>query len=564
MLQDEFVNVAHRSEELRVQQLWSLNLARLKGKFHARIMCVAELYVRWWNLLQEAAPNIAACRELGLNIQQGIVHVREMWHLFVSTSSVLPSMLGLYVHFYQHLIGDPHKAAKIREKYDEYIHTAGGLSESITFRGCGPDDGIIEVSAKRDSMGEIVAYNRSFCQMTGYVPGELLKTNILGVMPEIYRAAHTRALEECGRVVEYGGKWSLAKNVRVHLLCKSGYVVPAVLKIVDLPHFVNGHSFVAGMSRVKEFENYNVVRLLLDPKLGIAATSSSIIMTPHAHIDCGSYFRGVQPGNDPTARTSVCELVENFNRISGDKREPAVISREKQRREFVDRVVLCQYDKIQTKQSGLLGYEVRLFVVPRPPNLVPYPVCRSDAELVYSLRFNQFIISRRGEETPGKGQDDYLFYGAMRSRKNTQDEFMISKDGRRLVTSQCGNSADTNPGCAVGFPKGYYKAVLNQIVCFGLDPASVPLWKRVSCKRSLWIVRIQGGLRRWGHDLQNKQVGGVRQGEAGGEHAVPEPGTGAGAGSGPSESQVANELIHLADRTGQVHEDCDKEPESVL
>ncbi len=273
VLQTEFVDVAHRSKELRVQQLWGLNLARMKKKFHSRTMRVAELYVRWWNLLQEDAPSIAACRELGFSIQSGIERIRHMWRLFVSTASVPPSVLALYAKIFECLLGDHHEAAKVREKYAEYAHA--GPADNVAFKGCGPDEGIVEVSAVRGHTGEVMSYNLVFSQISGYVPGELIKMDIDLMIPEIYREAHKKAFGRCRELMEYGGKCQTGRKIRAHLLDKSGFLVPVVIKVVDFPHFVNGHSFVAGVSRVMDLEDYSMVHLLLDPRMDVVATSSS-------------------------------------------------------------------------------------------------------------------------------------------------------------------------------------------------------------------------------------------------------------------------------------------------
>ena len=276
-MQTEFVDVAHKSGEIRAQQLWGLNIARLKTKFHAKIMLVADMYVRWWNLIQEPAPNICSFRELGHNIRAGISQAKQLWRTFVKTSSIHISALGLYVRFFEQILGDKRKAARLKEKYGEYT-SAGKVNDgSLAFKSCGPDEGIVEISAKREKMGTVVSHNRAFCQISGYYPGELLNANITVLMPEIYREAHKSALERCCKTVEAGGKCDLDKGIRAHLLNKGGFLVPIVIKIVDLPHFVNGYSFVAGVSVSAEFRDYTQVNLLLDLQFCILATSSSTL-----------------------------------------------------------------------------------------------------------------------------------------------------------------------------------------------------------------------------------------------------------------------------------------------
>ncbi len=274
MVQREIVDTSYLRREVRDRQLWSLNLSRLRGKFHARIIRAAEMYVRWWNLLLEPAPDLNAFRELGAGIQKKIEQAKKLWHTFVRTGSVSAAVLGVYTRFYGQLLGDVKKAERLREKHGEALEAKAGGNSEFDQKGC--DEGIVEVSAKSTTRGEVVGYNRAFSQITGYLPGELLKTNLTTIMPEIYREAHSKAMGACCVALEFGEEYDMQRKFASYLLDKGRHLVPVRIKIVDLPHFVNGYSLVAGVSRTHGFGDYGVVHLLVDPGLLVTAVSSSM------------------------------------------------------------------------------------------------------------------------------------------------------------------------------------------------------------------------------------------------------------------------------------------------
>ncbi len=152
-----------------------------------------------------------------------------------------------------------------------------------------------------------------------------------------------------------------------------------------------------------------------------------------------------------------------------DKKSPADLSKERIRPEFTDASVLCQYHRILTRQESVLGYDVQLSFLPQPSSMFRAPICRSEVQFLYSLRFNKFVVES-WDATQDKLPDEYSMHYC--------DSFE-SKSNRGPQTSR--QRADsTTQQQQQDSPKGYYKQVQVLIQKIGIDPASVPLWKTVS------------------------------------------------------------------------------------
>jgi PAS domain S-box-containing protein len=247
---------------------------RMQRKFRSKILESAEIYARWWDLLQESSPAFPIFAELGITLLNCVEFVKKLWNRIKHSAVIPKDAFSLYVLFCENLEADPEKARRLRQKYGN--ENVKAIRDDFTMAGYSENgECIVSVSAKKDTVGDVIGCNKAFSQVTGYVTTELLGKKLTKVIPSVYQKAHDEAFKRCSAMIEYGEKcesWSKSTYIQM----KSGYIVPVKIRVIDFPHFANNSVFIAAISVPKKERMYRTAHFLLDPEKFIVAMSSSI------------------------------------------------------------------------------------------------------------------------------------------------------------------------------------------------------------------------------------------------------------------------------------------------
>lgn len=254
----------------------------MQRKFRTRILRTAEMHVRWWDLLQESSPDLLTFLSLGTSLLAATREIKHMWRELRRSSAIHSSVLSVYARFCGRIQDDKRKAARLVHKYGEEGSRRLDETALAATGQTGSDEGVIAVSARKETLGQIITCNKAFSQIAGYIQPELTGRPVTSLMPSIYRDMHAAVMEKCCAKIERGeSDQQKAQSTKycLQILHKAGYIVPVTMRLVDAPHFINGHSFVASVTRTKEATGYGQAYLILDTERRIVAFTSSIFDT---------------------------------------------------------------------------------------------------------------------------------------------------------------------------------------------------------------------------------------------------------------------------------------------
>jgi len=306
-------------------------------KFMRKIENNAVLYRQFWDILEEKTPRYDAFEKVGFAILQGTQELEALWCDFKARNTIVAGSLYLYSAYCTTIERDAHKATEIHECMQQSRVIYNGNLLSIS-----KEMGLISVRGNLEELGFVKQYNAAFSSMFGYNKEELINTNIVHIIPSIYKKAHDNGIREAYHAIESGKTVKLTEN-QVFVIVKTHNIIPATMKILELPSYANENLFIASLAKSKLLMAYDTIHVLMDTQFNIQG------VTANCELYIGVTAEMIQGNNYNISKvmpafTSYAEGIMKFETV--------------QERDF--RLI---YKKIETRKHELLGYHLQMTVV---------------------------------------------------------------------------------------------------------------------------------------------------------------------------------------------------------
>eukprot|EP01022_Parablepharisma_sp_SALTPOND_P004365 TRINITY_DN120165_c0_g1_i1.p1 TRINITY_DN120165_c0_g1~~TRINITY_DN120165_c0_g1_i1.p1 ORF type:complete len:892 (-),score=63.92 TRINITY_DN120165_c0_g1_i1:2141-4816(-) len=412
-----------RSEKQSQRNIFTTKLQKMQDKFRRKILETTKTYVRWWDTLLESTPSLTRFKEIGLALLENTSIMRKMWKEAKRLPAIPQLVLYLYVKFCENIRGDNTKVKRLKLQYSN--RNVKRVTENSATSFTVSEEGILAVSVKKETMGNIVLCNKTVSRILGYLPGELVNRNLLMLIPPIYHESHLKGFRKSCALIEYGEKVE-GFNKEAYIVGKAGYLIPIILRTVDLPHMMNGHIFVVSVSLPKDYTKYTVAHMLLDPKKRIIGITAN----------CKMYL-GVTLN---ILKQPVEEVISSFNFTAEDQEQSFNYGTYK-------------YKSILSQEKELLGYKVRIIEKQTQVSELKWSIQCPLGQFSFDARCGKYIL-REG------GNNDLKAVG-----EETQEVFEAKTDAVKDKV--------------LSIPKGYYGQIYKYIVSHSIDPSSISLWSKV-------------------------------------------------------------------------------------
>jgi len=350
-----------------------------EAKFVKEVEKTAELYREFWSTLSVKTPDYARFEEIGFKMLKKSDRLEKLWSLFKNQNTLSASTLWLYSLYCEKIQTDTIRAEEIKDSVQHkrlVINT-----DKSTYSTYSTDSPLITASQKLSNLGNIRKYNAAFSSILGYGKNELVNAPLIRIIPAIYQKSHEEGIRDLYCKIESGQSYHV-REIDAFALAKTGYIVPFVLKMIELPNFSNDRAFIVALTINKALLPYNIMHLLLDENKIVKEISSS----------CSSHL-GITLKDIRNKTININEIVPEFEEML--EKKPMVIKHK-------GRNMKCHWSSIITSKKVLLGYHAQLELQEDDCSMLYLPenLPSPEFQFSYSFKYNKYIGATNIDKSP--------------------------------------------------------------------------------------------------------------------------------------------------------------------
>lgn len=336
-------------------------------KFVAEIEQITELYKQFWSTLGIKTPDYNTLEEVGYEMLERGEKLEKIWALFKNQNALSANTLWVYSLYCEKIQTDMVRAEEIRETV-QHRKIASNVSK-FTYSADSP---LLTVGGTLNDLGIIRKYNAAFSSVLGYTKNELINAPVTAIIPSVYQKAHETGIMDLYCGTEAGRPFNV-RELTALVLAKTKYVIPLVLKMIELPTFSNNKSFIVALTVNKALLNYNLLHILLDENKQIVDVSSS----------CAAYI-GLTHKYIRSTKVLITDIIREFEEL--EERKPVAINCQ-------GRSMKCTWSRLVTSKKVFFGHQVQLELREEEPSITYLPdnPPLPDFQFSYSLKYNKHI-----------------------------------------------------------------------------------------------------------------------------------------------------------------------------
>lgn len=254
-----------------VMLMHSLREREREAKFKKMVENGTLNYVNFWCILQEKNPKYLTFQDTGFKILDTNLKIDKLWDSFKKRKSIPLSSLRLFSTFSEEIQEDQVKSQEIRE----YIHEAkDSAQEDPLLCHSINGTGVITVSAEGENQGYIKQYNAGFSRISGYSLQDLVQAPLSIIIPTIYQDSHRESLHASFSKGEAASQ-NLGIDKKVFMVAKTKYLIPVVIRVVEIPNYANSYMYIATVMLNKERIEHSIMHILFNLDREIIGITSS-------------------------------------------------------------------------------------------------------------------------------------------------------------------------------------------------------------------------------------------------------------------------------------------------
>ncbi|EGR33954.1 PAS domain S-box family protein, partial [Ichthyophthirius multifiliis] len=251
-------------------------------EFVNEIVLSVNLYLEFWNKLQEEQPDIRKLLILGSKINKMVGKVKQLYSELEEMNQNNIKILNCYYFFLKEIVNNNTEGNRILEKI-EYVQKNSQINKQFSEKKIKYDQNtsIIQISGNINTLGQITNTNNETSKLLGFSKNELLEQNIQKIMPKIYGDFHNSFILQ---YLNTSVSKIMGKEDRIVMfLDKKGYIIPCILMVKVLPNLNEGIQIVGffkdiQQEKINNQENqYNMHYIIYrNDNLQIQAISESV------------------------------------------------------------------------------------------------------------------------------------------------------------------------------------------------------------------------------------------------------------------------------------------------